>query len=577
MIRRVHEELRRLDRELTRVRLPLDLISADRARAEAAALHQQLSDYLLPRYLQWDAPLLVVVGGSTGAGKSTLVNALAGEEVSPVSAIRPTTRTPVLVHHPDDAHWFTSSRVLPRWSREVETAGPPSAEGEPVLRLRETRSIPAGLAIVDAPDIDSVEELNRERAAELLAAADGWIFATTAMRYADAVPWAYLADAEDRSVVVALVLGRVPGAHAAEVGEDLAGLLRQRGHGQVPIFTIIEKPPGQDPLTASELAPMRRWLQSLISAETRSVVITQTLHGATKQLLRRAETVRAAAAEQRAAHEELAGIVAEAYRLTPIEEALHDGQLLRGEVLNQWHEFLGTGEYFRRLEAGVSRARDRLGALWRRPKQATLKAELGHGFAGLLHATAAEAAARTYAAWTAHPGGVGLLTPDLAAPSGEVEAKAAAVVARWQEHVLELVRVHGASKRTGARIAAFGVNAVAVLLMILAFASTGGLVGAEVAIAGGAAVIAQRVLEAIFGEHGMRQLATEAQRELLAGGRTLLESEADRYLSRLPDLTGAALTGADPAGPGLGDPGLAGAIATAAAALDARIAGRDPS
>ncbi len=80
------------------------------------------------------------------------------------------------------------------------------------------------------------------------------------------------------------------------------------------------------------------------------------------------------------------------------------------------------------------------------------------------------------------------------------------------------------------------MNAVAVLLMIIAFASTGGLVGAEVAIAGGTAVVAQRVLEAIFGEHGMRQLAAEAQEDLLRRARRLMDLEARRFLDRLPDL-----------------------------------------
>ena len=42
---------------------------------------------------------------------------------------------------------------------------------------------------MDAPDVDSVVEDNRDLAATLLAGADLWIFVTTAARYADAVPW----------------------------------------------------------------------------------------------------------------------------------------------------------------------------------------------------------------------------------------------------------------------------------------------------------------------------------------------------------------------------------------------------
>ena len=64
---------------------PLALTSADEARRVATALVAQLDDYLLPRLSRLDAPLLVVVGGSTGAGKSTLVNSLVQ---APVSAAR---------------------------------------------------------------------------------------------------------------------------------------------------------------------------------------------------------------------------------------------------------------------------------------------------------------------------------------------------------------------------------------------------------------------------------------------------------------------------------------------------------
>jgi len=61
------------------LRLPLDVAGADADRALAQRLRDQLDDHLLPRVRQLGAPLLAVVGGSTGAGKSTLVNSLKSE------------------------------------------------------------------------------------------------------------------------------------------------------------------------------------------------------------------------------------------------------------------------------------------------------------------------------------------------------------------------------------------------------------------------------------------------------------------------------------------------------------------
>src|SRR6185312_4018983 len=146
--------------------------------------------YLLPRLARLDAPLLVVVGGSTGAGKSTLVNSIVRTPVSPAGVLRPTTRAPVLVCHPSDMPWFTEANILPGLQRTTGASSAGSAAAD--IRTLQVVSAPAltpGLALLDAPDIDSVVDANRALATQLLAAADLWLFVTTASRYADAVPW----------------------------------------------------------------------------------------------------------------------------------------------------------------------------------------------------------------------------------------------------------------------------------------------------------------------------------------------------------------------------------------------------
>ena len=170
---------------LSRSRVGLDIDDAEGIRAEQDAILAQIDDYLLPRVQQLDAPLLAVIGGSTGAGKSTVANTLVGAEVSTPGVLRPTTRSPVLVCHPDDLHWFEGDRILPTLAR-VTGADPGSTSS---LRLETTTTLSPGVALLDTPDIDSVEEANRSLAAQLLSAADLWLFLTTAARYADAVPW----------------------------------------------------------------------------------------------------------------------------------------------------------------------------------------------------------------------------------------------------------------------------------------------------------------------------------------------------------------------------------------------------
>jgi hypothetical protein len=49
--------------------LALEVPGAQEARATRDALLRQLDDYVIPRLRSLDAPLLAVVGGSTGSGK----------------------------------------------------------------------------------------------------------------------------------------------------------------------------------------------------------------------------------------------------------------------------------------------------------------------------------------------------------------------------------------------------------------------------------------------------------------------------------------------------------------------------
>ena len=77
-----------------------------------------------------------------------------------------------------------------------------------------------------------------------------------------------------------------------------------------------------------------------------------------------------------------------------------------------------------------------------------------------------------------------------------------------------MVRSEGADKRTTARFLAFGVNGLSVALMVVVFAHTAGVTGAEAGIAGGSAVLGQKLLEAVFGDQAVRRLAEHAREDL---------------------------------------------------------------
>ena len=118
------------------------------------------------------------------------------------------------------------------------------------------------------------------------------------------------------------------------------------------------------------------------------------------------------------------------------------------------------------------------------------------------------------------------------------------MVRDWQRGVLELVRVEGGDKRFVARTAAYAVNATGLAVMIAVFASTAFIpTGLELATGAGTTVAAQAVLQAIFGDQAVRTLAAKARTDLLARVRTLLDAEADRFLSRTADARPAADAG----------------------------------
>ena len=540
MIADMESELAAMRSAIEGARLPLDADGAAAARDMRAAVLAQLDDYVLPRYARIDAPLLAVVGGSTGAGKSTLVNALVGSAVARPGALRPTTRDPMLIHHPDDGVWFSDRRILPDLPRvsgdadgQSEAAGAGSA-----LRLVASEGTRPGLALLDAPDVDSVVDSNRHLAIQLLAAADLWVFVTTANRYADAVPWALLRDASARDVVVAMVLDRVPRDVLDEVALDLHQMLAVEGLAGAPLFVLPEPRSAPDGmLPAGAVDDLRAWLDSLtVDAQARSAVVRQTLLGATRRAAERTLELADAVEAQAGARADLRDRIERAYASDAVVEALGDGSLLRGEVLARWQDFVGTGEFFRGLESTVGRVRDKVGAFFRgRPQpEEQVQEAIGNGLHAVLVGAADDAADRAQQALRSDAAGRALLAGrDWGRCSDGFSDRAATTIRDWQTFVLDLVRTEGQGKRTSARLLAFGVSGIGVVLMILAFSVTGGLAGAEVVIAGGAAVLAQRLLEAIFGEEGVRRLAQAARTDLLARVDRLLASERQRFLDLL--------------------------------------------
>lgn len=577
---------------LTRIPLPLDVEAGETpgtpytvthdgtaehgtatARTLIAAMARQLDDYILPRSASVDNPLTIVVGGSTGAGKSTLVNTLLGEPLTQSGAIRPTTRHPVLLHRAEDEAALSPERFLPTLPRTRTSGMNAGSQALPGLDPKiaralipiTTSALPQGIALIDAPDIDSVSEENRTLAKELLSAADLWLFVTTANRYADAVPWELLHEAAARSIAIAVVLNRVPEGDEEAIENDLRRMLDEAGIHAVLIHTVTEQQRDEKGMLAPvSLAPLTLWIRELgADAPARAAIARQTLAGAVETLAGNLQVLAAEQARQQAAHQSLATIAAEEYEdaLTTIDGALSDGSLLRGEVLSRWHDFVGTGDFFRSLDSTIGRLRDRVGSALRGQPAAAQKVEdaLESGIHAVVLDAAAHASENTRTRWRASRAGRSLLArldapqtasalPESAAPEQNAEAKgevqsaedifSAAVAEQirlWQGSVLEMIREEGADKRKRARFLSLGVNAAAVMLMVAAFSLTGGITGIEAGIAGGSGVVGTKLLESIFGEDAVRRMATRARTDLLERMSGLLTEHAQPFTAVLEE------------------------------------------
>lgn len=521
--------LSRLHGDAASATFPFEVEGSDEVREKRTALLEQLSDYILPRLVQLEAPLLVVVGGSTGAGKSTLVSSLVGERVTESGVLRPTTRSPVLVHHPDEAKWFAPDRVLPELPRTTEAGNATYA-----LRLVASDKMPRGLAILDAPDVDSIDAGNRELASQLLAAADLWLFVTSAARYADQVPWDYLRAAAERSAAVAVVLDRTHPDSINEVRGHLARMMTSRGLSDSPLFTIDESPLDVDGLLPREkVTGMLGWLRDLADdPAARAEVVSRTLDGAVRLNVFRGFDLVDGLDAQVAVGRRLTGAGERAYdeAARKVADAVADGSLLVGPLGARWDDYVGSGEVLASVEQRVGRIRDRFieGVTGKRTRAAEVTEAVVSALTVVLTGAVESAARTTAAAWDAEPAGRVVVEAHRGIDRASREAAPAAerAVRDWQQVVLDTVKTEGADKRLSAKFLAFGADGVALSAMIVALAGPSGR-----------DQVARRVLDSILGPEQAGRVVERARADLDARVRRYVDAERDRQLRVLPSVT----------------------------------------
>jgi energy-coupling factor transporter ATP-binding protein EcfA2 len=576
--RKLESALLALRHLIVEVPLHLEAPGVEEARAERRKLLSQIDDYLLPRLRQSGAPVLVALVGSTGAGKSTLMNSLVGAPVSNTGTRRPTTNSPVLACNPVDARWFAENVFLPTLPR-VRQKGLAMPGRDGLLVLAENEGMPEGVALLDTPDIDSVVQAHREFAHQFLDASDLWLFMTSASRYADAAVWELLQQARERDASLAIVLSRVAPATAQQLSTHFDAMLEANGLSGVRRFMIAETVVSNGQLPPEEYAPVRKWLEeTAVLDERRVAVLTQTMSGVLDTFRSRVPLLAAHVETQLTLRAELRSQIESCYAagLDEFDEASRNGSLLTGEILARWQDFTGTGDLLKMLQVrrgGRPAGRQRKRRMPVRAK--ALKDALRAGLETLVAAVADRAAEATVFSWQQGPAGAALVSAFAEAAASQPEgagftlaaldfipsARAAAsedpgprgvaaltrsspdlaersarVIRAWQDHLRQLVRDQNVTKRSVARVVSFDEESLALVLTI-------GMLGygaGEVAAGDGESAVPQRLLTSLFGAGPLRDLSTRARADLRDRVGLLFDEEMRRF-AQIIDATGAPI------------------------------------
>ncbi len=177
--------------------------------------------------------IVVAIAGGTGTGKSSLLNAIAGQAIASTSALRPHTNTPLAWIPADDPAIARLVSDLDIEEVVVHDDGP-------------------ALAIIDLPDLDSVDDDHRTLVEAVLPLVDAVIWVFDPVKYHDpSIHADFLTHLVTYEPVFTFVLNKIDRLDEAEteaVATHLGVILSMDGFRDATVIPVAAAPPGDDPI-----------------------------------------------------------------------------------------------------------------------------------------------------------------------------------------------------------------------------------------------------------------------------------------------------------------------------------------
>jgi energy-coupling factor transporter ATP-binding protein EcfA2 len=556
-----------LRKRIAAVPLVFEIAGSAEVKAERTKLLSQIDDYLLPRVRQSAAPVLVALVGSTGAGKSTLVNSIVGAHVSTTGVRRPTTNSPVLACHPDDIEWFAENNFLPTLPR-VRQAGLARPGRDGLLVLAASDGMPRGIALLDTPDIDSVVKAHHEFAYQFLDASDLWLFMTSASRYADGPVWEILQHARDRKASLGVVLSRVPQTYRTELVDHFSAMLDANGIAAENRFVIQEVPLIDGMLPPDAYQPVRDWLADTATRSDRRVaVLSQTMSGVLDTFKSRVPAMAAHVEAQVVLRAQLRRTAEAAYErgFAEANAGLKNGILLTGEVLARWQDCMIGGDLRPRRAGKPAKSGGRKGKRARRgaARPVALNTALRSAIESFIVSIADRAAEHVDGSWRGNPAGAVLLE-DAAADqargeyakqvfesafgtgpaeppeasqitafsrsSPDLSLRATRAIGAWQDHLARQAEAEDLRPRT--KRVAFDDESLALVVLVATLGEDAPGANAPATEDEGTNIYTEprRLLASVFGTGVRAGILAKARADLTHSVRLLLDEELLRFV-----------------------------------------------